>query len=623
MIVVTVGLGGCLPELPHPVTAADVASLDSGGALVAYLGQRDANPVVCNSRSGGGHLSHFDQPKSEELVAGLHDGRVDPGLWRRCVEAAFDARSPADGVALLDAIGHGYLELATDSDLEKSPALQPRLAALQAVYIERPRGQDGDPKVMAPIFDELRHKFFSGRLGPVAARFVGELLSVVDLEQGRYGGRPVDVATIEDIAARGDENLLRRFADRLPSQGLRDEARRRLIRLAIAASPFAEVRKDAAAVEERVMRLGANRISLAEQPARRASLDAGMVSARTVVVRQDLWHQAATLLGQAEGGGLSVLPDLSLSGALWVDVDGLSRPVTICRAARGDDPTPCIGAADVTIENPLAVADGGGKFHFRDRPSESEALGATGTSDWFPLSVDVAGRRLVGLRWPLRYERPSDLVFSSPSGRGADLKVTVTRASPSLFSFTVSNGASVYRGALEKSDLSAFHIVSRGASGTSGQNGFDGLDGTSGMDGSNASCPSLSGGSGTNGSSGSRGDDGGDGSDGADGGDIRVQVDCGALSCSAAEVDVLRRVAVSQGGPGGSGGRGGHGGKGGRGGRGGSGTTCTDSHGATSSVGGGSDGFSGSDGLYGRDGSNGSPGRPGQVRVQITPQQPS
>ena len=494
---VVVGLGGCAPNFPHPLTAADVASLDSGAALVAYLLQRDASPGVCDMRSTSPHLPRFDRDASKALVQGLTEGKLDPGIWRSCLDAALDGAPRDVGAPLIDALALGYRGLALDGDLETSPPLQARLAALQGVYIKRPTGQDGDPKTTNAVFDELRRRFFGGRFGRVGSGFVDELLAVVDLEQGRYGGRPVDLPTIDGIAARGDEALLRRFADSLPVAAQRDEARRQAIRLAIAASPFPEVRAEATAVEERVFREGVNRVSLAQQPATRASLDQAKLPARNVYVRQDIVHQTATLFGYVAGGGLSVVPGLSLGGALWVDVAGLSRPITLCQAPRFSDPTPCLGAQDVTIENPLASADRDGTFHFRDRASEAEAIALIRTRNWFPLSIDVGGRPLVPFWWPIRFERPADLVLSGTSNRGPNLTVTVTHADPSFYTFTVTGNGSLYRAIVERDDLAAFRVVSRGAAGAMGSPGFDGTDGFSGMDGSSAGCPSSSGSDGT------------------------------------------------------------------------------------------------------------------------------
>jgi hypothetical protein len=617
VIVVAVGLGGCAPPFPRPLTAADVAQLDSGAALITYLAQRDASPAVCDTRAAGPHVSRLDWNRSEAIVHGLVHGQIAPALWRRCVDAALVGGSPEDGAQLLGAIARGIRDIATDGDVERSPSLQAYLATLQAAYLERPNGRDGEPRMMTPIFDELRERFLAARFGPVAARAVGELLAVVDLEHGRYGGRPVDVATIDGIAARGDQALLRRFADRLPAPALRDEARRRLIRLAIAASPFEEVRADAAAVEARLMRDGVNRVSLAEHAAVRASLDVAKLPARGVLVRQDVLQQQATLLGDVAGAEPSLLPPLSLTGALWVDVAGVSRPVTVCQAPRFTDPTPCVVADDVRIENSLLAAAHDGTFHFRDRASEAEVVALTGTLGAFPLSMEIGGQRLVTYSWPVRFERPADLVLAGARARGPNLTATVTRASPSLFKLTVASGPDVYRAIVERTDLAGFHVVSRGARGRDGFPGSDGSDGTSGMDGTSASCPSFSGGSGSSGSRGGDGSDGGNGGDGGDGGDIQVDVDCGAGVCSVDDFTALRAVFRSEGGLGGRGGRGGRGGKGGRGGSGGRGTTCGNSHGSSRSLSGGSDGMSGSGGSDGHSGRDGARGRPGQVHIEV------
>jgi hypothetical protein len=602
------------------LTAADVVSFNSASTLVSYLAQRDASPALCDLRSTGPHVSRFEDNTAVALVRGLTAGEIPPGTWLPCVGAALNHGSRSDAGHLIDAIGDGYRALATERAIETSPALQARIAALQSVYIERPSGQDGDPIVMARIFDKLRELYLGGRFGRVASNLVGELLGVADLEQGRYGGSPVDAAAIDAIAARKDANLLHRFADRLPLPDLRRQAQRQLVRLAISDSPFAEVRADSAAVEERVLREGNNRVSLVEHPVTNGSLDATRLPGLNVLVRQDVFRQTATLSGYPSGGSLSVLPDLRLEGALRVDLQGVTHHITICPAQSTYDPTPCIGTMDVTIENPLALGDAGGVFHFRDKLNETDAVSLTREPCRFALDIDVGGRRLVAFGWPLRFERPADLILGGRSSRGPDLKVAVTRASASLFLFTITSGRVVYRAVLEKADLSAFHVVSRGAGGATGNAGLDGLDGTAGLDGMAASCPSSSGTAGGRGGDGTQGGRGGDGDNGSDGGDILVTLDCGATACSTEDLDLIRHVVLSEGGPGGSGGPGGRGGRGGRGGSGGSGTSCIDAlSGAASSLSGGMDGASGSDGSTGSTGADGASGRPGRVRIEVSP----
>ena len=412
---VVLGLGGCGVSFPHPMTAADLATLDSGDALVAYFAQRDASPAVCDLRSTGPHVAAFDEEMATTLVQGLDAGKVDPSLGRACIDAALEGSSQAGAAQLVDAVARGIHSLANDSALETSGAVEERLAILQSIYVERPSGKDGDPKTMDRVFEQLRRKFWGGRFGAVGARFVNVLLGVVDLEQGRYGGRPVDMATIDGLAARRAETLLRRFADRLPTPALWVASQRQLIRVRIAASLFPEVRAQAAAVEARVMQQGINRVSLTDQPAVSASVDAVKLPARNVLVRQDLARQSATLFGYVTGrDDLSVIPNLSLGGALWVTVTGLSRPITICGSPRSYDPTPCLGGDDVTLDNPFAASTHDGTFHFRDQASASEAevVGLT-QSDSFPAGDRRQGcHRLVSS--PGRSASSGRTIWSSP-----------------------------------------------------------------------------------------------------------------------------------------------------------------------------------------------------------------
>jgi len=608
---------GCAATYPRPITARDLADLGSGDALIAYLRQPDASPSVCSPRTSGPHLTRLDESVRASLVEGLTEGDIEPGLWRRCVDRALAGASPEDVSQLLYAVADGYRSLMKNADFETSPALQTRLLAMQNLYIERPNGLDGDRGRLGPLFDQLRAALDARRLGPVATRFAHELLSVVDLERGRYGGRAIDLALIDDLHARGDEALLRRFVDRIPATPLRDMARRRLVALRIAASPYPEVRADAARVEERLLQQGINRLSLREQPASSASLDVRKVAMRGVLVRQDVTNRRAKLLGYGEHPEVSVLPEPSLVGALSVDVAGVSRPVTICQPPAVLDPSPCIGADDVKIGSPFAALDGEGALHFLDHFSAREAVGLARGGNSFALRASVGGRPLLSYDWPLWFERPANLVLSGAFSDGPDLKVAVDHTAPSRLSFTVSGDGAEYHAVVEKPDLPAFRIVSRGAAGRDGSRGSDGSDGHSGLDGSSASCPFSDGDDGGRGGDGGDGRRGGDGGNGRDGGDIQVEVDCGTRGCGPEVVASLRTVIVSEGGPGGSGGVGGKGGRGGRGGSGGSGTTCTDPNGSTKSLSGGSSGMSGHDGHDGWRGSDGFRGHAGKVQFSF------
>ncbi|HEY7957915.1 MAG TPA: hypothetical protein VII38_21585, partial [Polyangia bacterium] len=330
-LIFVLGALGCAESFPLPMTAAELVGYDSGDALVAYLSQPDASPSVCDLRARGPHLYALDEDTRRALVRGLTDGTIDPAKWRRCADAFLRSAPGDDAASLLDAVGVGYRALLRDADFESSSVMQARLRAMQALYIDRQIGSNGHPDLDARLFAELGRALAAHRLGPAAAAFGEELLATVDLEHGRFRGRPVEVATLDALFAAGDEVTLRRFAKRLASPTLREQAERRVIRLHIAASLFPEVRADAAAVEARLMRSGVNVLSLAEHPPLRGWLDTKRVPMRGVLVRQQVWQKTATLFGYAgDRPGLSILPELSLRGALEVEVGGISRPVTLC-----------------------------------------------------------------------------------------------------------------------------------------------------------------------------------------------------------------------------------------------------------------------------------------------------
>jgi hypothetical protein len=567
----------------------------------------------------------FDDDARAALVQGLIDGRIEPGLWRRCVDAAFAGASPEGAAMLLDAVGRGYRLVIRRGEIETSTPLRTRLATMQSLYLERPLGTNGHAVVVSPMFDELRGALQAHRLGPVATRFGEELLSVVDLERGIYQGRAVDVAMMDDLYARRDEATLRRFAQRLPRQELRDEARRRVIRLAIDASPFPEVRARRADVEKRVFDQGSNAISLGEQAPLRARLDSQKTPMREVIVRQDVTNQTASLLGVGgDPRNISVLPEVSLRGTLWVDIRDLSRPVTLCSPASAMDPSPCIEPSEVRIEQPLAYLDRNGAFRFVDHMAESDAVTLAGKGRVFAFPISVGGKRLLTSEWPLRFERPENLVFSEGrSGQGPDLHLTFVPIEAGRFSFTVTSEGLTFRAVLEGADLPAFRVISRGVAGGDGLVGTSGSDGGGGLDGSSASCPGSSGTDGSPGGDGTDGGPGGDGGAGSDGGNIDVEMLCGASACTQDLLSTVRQVVVSEGGAGGRAGRGGSGGRGGRGGAGGSGTTCTGADGMTTSLSSGQSGMNGRDGTSGMDGHDGPPGQRGQVRIGVGKERPN
>ena len=599
---------GCAPQFPLPMTAAQLVQYNSGPALVAYLAQSDASPTVCDLRALSPHVPRMTADMRAALVDGMVDGKINPVLWRRCADVLLE-RLPRDEIPpLFDELGRAYRKILANSDLEKNPSLAGRLATLHRLYLDRPAGLDSNPSARASWFEDLRAALAKGQLGPVAAPFAQELVATVDVENGRWQGRTVDAAMMDALAASGNEMTLTRFVERLPSPELREQAQRRIVRVHIALSPFQEVRDGSAAVEDTVIREGHNRIALKEHPLLSATLDPSKTVARDVLVRQRVWAQNATLLGYAASRStLSVLPEVSFRGALWAKLQKISRPVSVCEHWKNLDPSPCIAADDVSLDNPVAYRDSGGDFHFKDEVGVSEVV-ALAKNDKFVLPVRIGGRPAVSLNWGLSYERPDDLAFNeTSSGRvGPRLKIRVQRPTATHFVFSVSAPQGTYAVVVDEANIHDFHIVSRGAPGSSGATGSSGSPGAAGSE-----C-----------SDGERGGDGGAGEDGGrggDGGEVFVDVACGGALCPDT-VDLLQQIILSVGGPGGAGGSGGAGGPGGPGGSSRSPSTHTNSYGeSVTDDQGCSAGANGSAGSNGASGSPGRPGRPGKVAFKFVP----
>lgn len=589
------------------MTAAELAQYDSGPALAAYLSQPDATPDACDPSARGPHVSHLDEDVRDALVGAIADGATPPKLWLACTDALLRHAPAEEAASLLDAVGRAYKSLVKDRRFETSPTMQASAVAMQRLYVERSHAVRDDHAELAQLFDDLRAAIAGSKLGPVATRLGKELLAVTEVERGRWRGREVNAALLDSLESAKDEPTLRLFVERLPTESLRTEARRRIVRLHIAESPFPEVRAHADAVEERVLIRGSNPIDLDAHPPARGWLDPARVPVRGVLVRQNVWAQTATLLAYRDvAPNVSILPGLELRHALMLYVSGISEPVTLCGPRKELDPSPCVEPKDVTLGNPVAYLDRGGIFRFVESMPMHEAVGLTVMHDRFELPVSVGGKKLTSFVWPLHYTRPQDLVLDGAGAgmKGPRLVVGVDHRDPARYVFSVTDGARRYVAVVEARDAAEFAVASRGAQGSTGATGASGSAGASG-----AEC--QSGGNGTSGGQ------GGPGGPGGDGGDVEVDVDCGGAPCESS-VALLRRTVASVGGPGGSGGAGGAGGPGGSGGPGRSPTTHIDSNGITVTDDPGcSAGSSGSSGSSGSRGVDGPPGEPGRVTFGV------
>lgn len=594
---------GCAQRFSLPMTAADLLQHDSGAALVAYLGQPDADPMVCDRHAPGPHLSRLDGRALPALVRGLTEGQVAPTLWLHCAAALLRSGSSyGDSASLFDAVADGYRKLITASDFEKSAILKERLRILQRLYTDREPGPSLPVELLGKRFAELRRALAEHRLGPSAASFATDLLTAFDLEHGRWFGRAVDLQMIDDLFSASNEKTLLQFVHRLPSSALRDAARRRIIRLRIPASPFPEVRDHPDRVEETVMKHGVNVIALADNPLVRVFQDETRPSIRRVLVRQQLLVQKATLLGYKFPAPCpDVQTEVRLQDWLMIEVRGISRAVTVCDPSKELDLTPCISAEDVRLEHPLVFLGKNGAFRFASNLPMNEAVSLTSLHGRLAVPVSVGGQKVLTFEWPLSFERPEDLILvgPSPGGPGPTLTVVVDHRDPAYFVFTVAGSGGPYLAVTESRDVAAFRIASQGADGITGRPGYDGIDGGAGFD-----CAD-----GEDGEDGGPGDRGGSG---GKGGYILVGVNCGAGPCDEI-VSLLRQTMISVGGQGGLGGRGGRGGKGGAGGAGQSGSSYTNSDGQEISSAGCGAGTPGKPGARGARGAQGPAGRAGKV----------
>lgn len=434
-----------------------------------------------------------------------------------------------------------------------------------------------------------------------------------EIQRGTLRGRPIDAALIHRLALEGDDASLALLARWLRPPALRDDAARRLVRLRIARSPFPEVRDEAAAVEETVLRLGVNPVALSLHAPRAARLD---LAVRELAVEQR-WTSASLRVRAGDAPeGTSEVP---LRGALHVELAGLSRPVTLCAPGGALDPTPCVAAADVRSGAAIArVEDGVLRLATSLDPGEVAAWTREASLS-IPLRIGD-GPAVVALAGALRLSPPAALVLSprAPGASGPDLRVSAVRTGDRI-ELAVADAGVTYRALVERRDAGSVRIVSRGAAGAAGAAGASGSVGRSGTSGADASCPPFAAAAqpGGPGQAGGHGGAGGPGGPGGGGGTIEVVVSA-PPELRADTLDLLRAVVASEGGAGGAGGAGGSGGAGGRGGDGGSGATCSGDDGAAVRLPEAPDGAAGPDGAGGPDGAAGPGGAPGAVRLRVS-----
>lgn len=610
VIVALAGSGACSSPRPlaAPASGAELAGARDAGALVRYLSQPAADPSVCDRASPGPHIA-IDDEIERALVDAIRTGKLAPDPWRACVDQIFATGSEGRRTSLLDRIAQAYTAVLSESAIERDSRIQARLTALEGAYRERAPDVAASAEAITALTAQLRQRLDGGKLGPFARRSATELLATLGVERGMWNQRLVDAALLDQLVAQRDEQLLARFAARLPA-AQRGDAQRRLIRLRIAASPYPEVRDDAARVEEIVMQHGRNPVALAQHAPTSAQIDAAQLPLRGLVVNQDMDRQRASFGDTEQPAGAPMVAPVALQDALTVELAGLSRPVALCRSAQALDPTPCLLPSDVAVNSSLVWRDRDGGVHFVEQFRAVQAIDLARRGERLQLPISIAGAVETQLEWPLTFARPDDLLFVSDAPRGAALAVAIEERHGRLI-YEVEDRERLQLAVVERADASGFRIVNRGSEGAAGADGEPGEVGRDGAKGTKATCQIWSD-DGERGRDGGDGGDGRDGRNGGDGGDIRVVVRCESGICDHT-IAMLRPVIRSEGGPGGAGGRGGTGGAGGRGGDGGEGERCVNAKGDVMRMPAGASGAAGASGNDGRAGRDGSVGRPGRV----------
>jgi hypothetical protein len=592
VLLALVATTGCRHTFPTPYSRAQLR-LDSdkwpGDALVHYLSQGSADVEVCGPTT---ELQRLDEKLVEPFIDALED-RLPPGTWQACAVRIVPALDEETQELTWERLARIVKALFTQNQTA-------RLLAAHEVIATRPRVPSLALERLSGELENLDRQ----RLEPALVPLVDTFISTLELEQGRLRGK---VLTAADIENEQDDGLLARMTSRLPDEALRQNAKRRLIRLRIERSPTREVKERADEVERAVLATGRW-----AQPAKSLQLErpeAPLPLPFSVVAAQDVETQVVGLSARASNGD-EVASRLELASVLRFPV-GWSRPLVLCEPAERLSVEPCLDPLEVEVANPMVRFDAQGVLRLPESITMERAFELAHEDVGIVLPVRLSGRLVTSLQIPLSFLAPEPIRFVADQAEiGPAVNVVVQLAPSALLFSTVSQTGARKLAVLPRGTTTAFEVASIGGVGLTGRDGRQGRDGRRGYDGMNAACPSTPAQDGGRGSDGQRGGDGWPGGPGGDGGLVRVQLQCGGR-CPAEEAFV-RSIVFSRGGAGGPGGDGGRGGKGGDGGRGGSSASCSGSF-----LSSGSSGFSGHDGPRGADGERGPDGRPGLVELVV------
>src|SRR5215813_10229385 len=214
---------GCAQTFQLPMTSEQLANHGSVTALIAYLGQPDANASVCESGTETTRLRQ-DRGLPEEFIAALRDGKIPPPVWEKCAASMLEWLDPSVSAELVERIARSEADLLGLRSLESNASLQAQLSALHRTFVERGAGISASSRVLDEVASKVQSKAAANQLGPIARGIGMELVDAIDLEQGIWRGHLVDVATLDVLSNSADDATLLLFARRLANPPLREEA---------------------------------------------------------------------------------------------------------------------------------------------------------------------------------------------------------------------------------------------------------------------------------------------------------------------------------------------------------------------------------------------------------------
>jgi len=602
---------------PLPLPAATVMQLNNGDAVVSYLRQRDADAALCDPMATGPHVVLMTDRHIEDLVDGIGRG-ARPSKWAECIHSMLGKMPDPLAAVLLDRVLHQYVLRIAYPELERDPAIMQQLEIIRRVYAERQTGKNASEAGRNATLVALR-ELDETMLSAFGRQARDAALTVLFLEQGlRPDGRPVTIEGLDELAAMGAEEELRIYSRRIPDPALRTEAARRLVRVRISTSPFAELRNDAQAVEDRVMALGRNPVALSANRPTGVDFDASSMPVRGISIRQDLRAQNARLASWRDRrGNVSVVPAIDLRPVLSFTVPGFSAPLRLCAPAEDLRVEPCVDPRELSIGLSFAQIEADGRFRIAEQIDMSQVYALAQSGPGFRIPILLNGEPLVDALWEVDFSNTGPAVFAPGYGEaGAPVSLVVNAMDPRFHHYVVNAYGRDFHMIVEPGEEATFGVITAGGDGRPGDRGQDGYAGNNGNSGSGASCPNTQGTNGTNGTDGGPGGPGGPGGNGGPGGFVDGKLMCDPARCHVLAQQV-RATLAAPGGNRGQGGNGGSGGQGGNGGSGGSSTTCYDDQNQSYTVNGGSDGQSGNRGTDGPRGADGMPGQPGRVVLDV------